>query len=119
MSKVYKGVPIPTSASGLELFSSMKGSGKVAQDILRQLKRDITRLQREGKTVALVTSVPKMAKLIGTIYKEGVYKKMVEHSDFGATDTEPRYHIAQALVVTAKNMMGRESEYMPELADWI
>ncbi len=119
MSKIYKGVDIPTSASGLELFSRMKGSGGAAQDILRQLKRDITRLQREGKTVALVTSVPKMAKLIGTIYKEGVSKKMSEHSGFGATDTEPRYHIAQALVDAAKRLMGRSDEYLPELGDWI
>jgi len=119
MSKVYKGIDLPTSARGLELFSSEKGSGGAAQDILRQLKRDITRLNKEGKKVSLVTSVPKMAKLIGKIYQEGVYKKMCEHSRFGATDTEPRYHIAQALVTAAKILMGREDEYMPELADWI
>ena len=119
MSKVYKGINLPTSASGLELFSSMKGSGGAAQDILRQLKRDITRLNKEGKTVAMVTSVPKMAKLIGTIYNEGVYKKMSEHSGFGATDTEPRYHVAQAMVDAAKLLMGRSDEYIPELGDWI
>jgi len=119
MSKVYKGIDLPTSARGLELYSSMKGVGGAAQDILKQLKRDITRLNKEGKTVAMVTSVPKMAKLIGTIYDEGVYKKMLEHAHFGAADTEPRYHIAQALVTAGKILMGREDEYMPELADWI
>ncbi len=117
--KVYKGVNIPTSASGLELFSSKKGSGGAAQDILKQLKRDITRLNKEGNKVAMVTSVPAMAKLVGTIYNEGVYKKMLEHSHFGASDTEPRYHIAQAMVDAAKLLMGRSDEYIPELGDWI
>ena len=115
MPTTYKGTEIPTSARGLELYSSMKGVGAAAQDILRQLKADITRLQREGKGVS---SVPVMAKLIGKIYKAGVYKKMSEHSAFGATDTEPRYHIGQALVSTAKRMLGIDW-YCEELAGWI
>jgi hypothetical protein len=115
MPATYKGIQIPTSARGLELYSSKKGAGAAAQDILRQLKRDITRLQKEGKGVS---SVPAMAKLIGKIYKAGVYEKMIEHSQFGATDTEPRYHIGQALVDAAKRMMGIDW-YCPELGDWI
>lgn len=127
-TKTYKGVPIPTSARGLELYSGMKGVGAAAQDILRQLKRDITELQERGKAIAARydswdgddgDAVKDMAKLIGEIYKAGVYEKMIEHSEFGATDTEPRYHIGQALVDTAKIMMGCADYYMPELADWI
>ena len=119
MPATYKGIEIPTSASGLELYSRKKGSGAAAQDILRQLKRDITRLQKEGKAIVLRgNSVEEMAKLIGKIYKEGVYQKMCEHSKFGATDTEPRYHIGQALVSTAKRMLGIDW-YCEELAGWI
>ena len=80
---------------------------------------DITRLNKEMKTLPISAGTPGLAKLIGTIYNEGVYKKMIEHSAFGATDTEPRYHIAQALVDAAKLTLGRSDEYMPELADWI
>lgn len=119
MATTYKGIDIPTSARGLELYSSVKGSGAAAQDILRQLKRDITRLQKEGKAIVLRgNSVEEMAKLIGKIYNAGVYKKMLEHSKFGATDTEPRYHIGQALVSTAKKMMGIDY-YCEELGGWI
>ncbi len=127
MATIYKGVRIPTSASGLELYSRMKGVGAAAKEIVAQLKRDITRLQREGKAIALryddwvsddQPAVKDMAKLIGTIYREGVYKTMGKHSDFGATDSEPRYHIQQALIDTAKHMMG-VSDYMPELCDWM
>ncbi|MHC5035282.1 MAG: hypothetical protein ACYTFZ_09620, partial [Planctomycetota bacterium] len=109
----------PTSARGLELYSSKKGAGAAAKEIVAQLKRDITRLQREAKTLSVVDGIPALAKLIGTIYDEGVYKVMCKHSAFGATDTEPRYHIAQALVDTAKALLGRSDDYMPELADWI
>jgi hypothetical protein len=119
MATIYKGVEIPTSASGLELFSSMKGSGKAAQEIIQQLKRDITRLQREGKKLSLADGIPALAKLIGTIYREGVEKVQVKYSAFGASDTEPNYHIGQALVTAAKIMLGREDEYMPELSDWL
>lgn len=115
MATTYKGTEIPTSARGLELYSSMKGVGAAAQDILRQLKADITRLQAEGKGI---DSVPAMAKLIGKIYDAGVYKKMLEYSRYGATDTEPRYHIGQALVSTAKRMMGIDY-YCEELGGWI
>ncbi len=118
MATIHKGVRIPSSARDLELFSSMKGSGAAAQEIIRQLKKDITRLQREGKKLALADDIPGMAKLIGTIYDEGVYKLMLKYSDFGATDTEPRYHIGQALVDAAKSMMGIDY-YCPELGDWI
>lgn len=119
MSTIYKGGEIPTSARDLELFSSMKGSGKAAQEIIRQLKKDITRLHKEMKTLPFAAGIPGLAKLIGTIYKEGVEKLQIKHSGFGASDTEPNYHIGQALVTAAKVVLGREDEYMPELADWL
>ena len=118
MATTYKGIDIPTSARGLELYSSVKGSGAAAQDILKQLRKDITRLQKEGAKLSITAGIPGMAKLIGKIYTEGVYKKMCEHSKFGATDTEPRYHIGQALVSTAKKMMGIDY-YCEELGGWI
>ncbi len=119
MSMIYKGGEIPTSARDLELFSSRKGSGKAAQEIVRQLKKDITRLHVEAKKLSVADGIPALAKLIGDIYREGVEKLQRKHRDFGASDTEPNYHIGQALVTAAKIILGREDEYMPELADWI
>jgi hypothetical protein len=119
MTMIYKGGEIPTSARDLELFSSMKGSGKAAQAIVRQLKKDITRLHEEAKTLPIAAGISGFAKLIGKIYEEGVEKLQIEYSDFGAADTEPNYHLQQALVTAAKVILGREDEYMPELADWM
>ncbi len=129
MPTKYKGIAIPTSARGLELYSRMKGVGAAGQDILRQLKADITTLQSKGQAVARryenartdaaeAKAIADMAKVIGRIYEAGVYKKMLEHSQFGATDTEPRYHIGQALVTAAKRMMGIDF-YCEELGGWI
>jgi hypothetical protein len=119
MTMIYKGGEIPTSARDLQLFSSHRGSGAAAQEIVRQLKKDITRLHKEAKKISLADGIPAMAKLIGTIYKEGVEKLQIKHSGFGASDTEPNYEIGQALVTAAKVILGREDEYMPELADWL
>ena len=119
MTMIYKGGQIPTSARDLQLFTSHRGSGKAAQEIVRQLKKDIARLHKEAAKIPLSAGIPAMAKLIGNIYKEGVEKLQIRHSEFGASDTEPNYEIAQALVTAAKVILGREDEYMPELADWL
>jgi len=118
MPTIHKGVRIPSSARDLELFSGMKGAGGAAQEIIRQLKRDIARLQREGKKLALADDVPGMAKLIGDIYKEGVERLQIKHACFGASDSEPNYHIGQALVTAAKQMMGIDY-FCEELGGWL
>lgn len=127
MATTYRGIKIPTSARDLELYSGMRGVGAAAQDIVRQLKRDIAELQARGKELAArfdewegyeQPAIKGMAELIGEIYKAGVYRKMIEYSHYGATDTEPRYHIGQALIDAAKRMMGLD-DYCPELGDWI
>jgi hypothetical protein len=119
MTMIYKGGEIPTTARDLQLYSTMKGRGKAAQEIVAQLKKDITRLHEEGAKLPLTAGVRGLAKLIGTIYEEGVEKLQIKHSGFGAADTEPNYEIQQALVTAGKVLLGREDEYMPELGDWL
>ena len=114
MATKYKGVTIPTSGRDMELYSG-KGAGVAAKAITAQLKRDIARVEAEGKGVRTVKD---MAKLLGRVYKAGVYKVLVAHSRQGALDSEPCYHVGQALVDKAKRMLGIDY-YCEDLAGWL
>ena len=59
----------------------------------------------------------KVAKLLGKIYDKAMYPTMRKHSQFGATDTEPRGVAAQGLIDTAKAFYGISG--WTELGDYI
>jgi len=114
----FKGIKIPSSAKDLELYSTMKGNGVAAKEIVALLKATIVKAEKLGVGNGTIASNAK--KLGKAVDATGLYKKMCELSNFGATDSEPRYHVGQALVSFAKSKLGiSQNDYRPELADWL
>jgi hypothetical protein len=114
----YKGIKIPTSGRDWQLFTTVRGVGEAAKKMTKGLKKaitELTKLMREERT----ESVPEIAKMIGYVWKKHIETAMARCKGYGATDTEPRYRAAQALIDKAKQWLGMSGYYMPELGDWI
>ncbi len=109
--KKHKGVDVPTTIREWELYSSVKGSGKAARRLTAAV---ITAINEADERFG---SLP-VAKLLGDVYKKHVDPVMSEFREFGATDTEPRFHAQQTLVDFGKlKTYGHTREYHPEFAD--
>ena len=74
-----------------ELFSGEKGVGAVARRIENKLQGEI---KRAKKKMEKHHTDPKW--LARQIF-ERMYKYMSQFDDYGATDTEPRYHLSQKI----------------------
>jgi len=98
-----------------ELFESEPGYQAAEKRLNKALVRTI-------KAVAKASPCGEeaMAKELGKAASEHMYPAMQAERKFGATDTEPRYRAAQALIDWAKDQLDiSRDEYCPELGDWL
>lgn len=103
----------PRSINDWQIFSK-PGAGAAAKALTVALKKSQAVLLQSLRSKAYKDLEPdwevdhenRVAKLIGKVYSKVLYPVMSKFTNFGATDTEPRYVAAQALIDTAKNFYG-------------
>lgn len=97
-------------ARQLELYLSKPGAGRVAKAICKGINEAIRLFDK-----AIVKGdVGQALKIAG----EHAGQVASQYSEWGAIDTEPRYHICQAIVDHAKQrVLGSLSEYRGDWGD--
>lgn len=122
----FEGIQIPDTARDWEIFTSIAGNAKVAQKLTAALKRtiraipgfiagDMSKAHPVGEDHGIAKQLANAAAIPG-----GIDEAMEKHREFGATDTEPRYHRNQALIDWAKlKLFGTTEGYHPEFGDWL
>ena len=111
------------TANDLELYSGMAGANAAATEISKAINEAQAQItsRLDGIDVGRGwndAGMGRAAKIVGEVYHETVYPVLKKHSDFGACDTEPRYHATQALIDAAKDKLDLVG-YYSELGDWI
>lgn len=85
MTVTYKGVDIPTTGDEWELYTCAMSCSKAAKSLTGALKKSLRLIDK------YMTNRPVVHAVADAYYAEGgIYEKMCELSDFGASDTEPR-----------------------------
>jgi hypothetical protein len=93
----------PKTASGWELFSDKPGAAGVAKKMNAGLEKAKKELDKELKEVRYFNE-EKVSVIVNRVYKKTLYAVMEKYSDFGACDTEPRYHAEQAIIDHVKQV---------------
>jgi hypothetical protein len=98
MAEEYKGVKIPTTGSDWQLYTTSMACSGAARKLTAALKRSFRIFDK------YVHNRPVVHAAADAYYAEGgVYEKMAELAEFGASDTEPRC-VAQNAMESYVNM---------------
>jgi hypothetical protein len=104
----------PTLPESWEIYSSIPGHGAVTRALNAAAKRAGDSLLKTLRTPEYKDLDPdyrkedlkKVGALLASTWSKILYPVMAKYSDYGATDSEPRYHGGQYLVDVIKAFYG-------------
>ena len=120
--------PKAMSADEMELYSRDPKSNEAAKAIndgISQAAKGIIAFCAKAAKSGLFDpeysskSREALGKEMGRQYKKHVYPVMKKYSDQGATDTEPRYHVRQALIDMVKSWYWDDPGEWTDLGDYV
>jgi hypothetical protein len=115
----------PTLQKDWEIYSSIPGHGAVTRALNAAAKKAGDALLKTLRTPEYKDLDPsyrredlkKVGALLASVWSKSLYPVMSKYSDYGATDTEPRYHGGQYLIDVIKAFYGISG--FTDLGDYI